>query len=369
MGTVSVYLATFDKPFTKMGNKDLKKKGEVKMDEIQHESGLVFEAPSYSDMNSLAGKRCFGNLLSRPQFTNLDGMKKLLPTLDYVAKTNVWVGEKLEQATKDENHLALISVKSNKIYNYCSLKYTPVQDEDVFRPLVEAAELSNLTPIGRFDGIGTGMTHGHVVFANPEFKIRLLEDYDDYIMLGLKVTNSYDKMSSVNIEVFGVRTVCVNYNLWGDLFSSILQKHVGIDRESLIHTIETALDEMVKKSPVVSRQIQKARDDLVIEADVPDLLWAINLPKRSIDEIISRPSYYCREMDALGLNKWTLYNAVTAYITWGKQRSGDQLNTTIRQTKEAVDLLTMAQSDLIKKGREKRLEAEEKEKEKEKVVA
>ena len=74
-------------------------------------------------------------------------------------------------------------------------------------------------------------------------------------------------------------------------------------------------------------------------------------------------------MDALGLNKWTLYNAVTAYITWGKQRSGDQLNTTIRQTKEAVDLLTMAQSDLIKKGREKRLEAEEKEKEKEKVVA
>lgn len=328
-------------------------------EEETHESGLVFEAPDYQDFVGLSGKTCFGNLLSKPQFTDVDSMRAMLPTLDFVTKTNVFVGETREQVTPDEAHLALISAKSGKVYTYCSPKYTPVQDEDFFKPMIEVAEKTNLKPIGRFDGVGTGMTHGHVVFANPEFKVRLLNDYKDDIMMGLKMTNSYDRMSSVNIEVFGVRTVCINYNLWGKLFASIFQKHVGIDRDALIDTIEDTLDEIVDKSPVLSARIQRARDVVVVQEQIPDLLWAIGMPARQIADVAMRPNYYCREIDALGLNMWTLYNAVTTYITWGKEKSGEQLNTTMRQTRDAVDLLTVAQTELLKLGEERRQKAEE----------
>lgn len=328
----------------------------------RHESGLDFLQPSehYRGLGTGFRHRCFGQLLSQPQFTTLDEMRGIANTLDSVTLGRVWYsGRTGQEQIEDVSHRATVSNRSGKVYAYVSSDYTPVNDADAFKPLMDVARENGLKPIGRFDGIGSGCTRGHVIFTNPEFRVRLLEDYNDDIMLGVRMTNSYDTQASVQMDVFGIRMVCSNYNLWGRMLGFIRQPHVNFSHENLERMTKSFLNDVIERSPILSELAQKALETEVINVDVQDLLWAIDLPLGGIKSVSSAPQKYNPDIDRMGLNMWTLYNSVTAYLTWGRDKGAHYFETSMDYAGKATELLNVDMDILLKKGKEAREKYEE----------
>jgi len=328
----------------------------------RHESGLEFLRPSehFSNLGRRSGSRCFGQLLNYPQFTTLEQMRDMATRLDSVTLRRIYYSDtpmdredgRIPGLREDKRRFATVSNSSDRVYAYVSKDYTPVNDLDAFSPLMDVAQENGLKLIGRFDGVGTGLTRGHVIFANPEFRVRLLEDYDDDIMLGVRMTNSYDLSASVRMDVFGVRRVCINYNLWGRALGYIWEPHMFGAHENLQDKVREFLNSIVKKSSILSVQAQRALETEVLTMEIPDLLWAIDLPIGGIDGLSANPMAYNPDIEGMGLNMWTLDNGVTAYLTWGRPKGAQYYETSMEYALAATQLLSSEHDALLEKGRE-----------------
>ena len=331
---------------------------------IQHESGLRFIEPTYEVARASMGKlHCWGTLLNSPQFTTVEQLGSRMNELDRVEERKVWVanGDGSCPSDASEGFKAIVSKISGKTYSVVSQDYQPIDDIQVVKPLYDFAMERGLKPVGRFDAIGTGKTRGHVILANPEFEVQILKEYPDPIMLGVVIKNSYNTETSYGAEVFGVRKVCCNFNLWGVMLGAFHLRHyrqVGQLLEAYEELIETMLDRI----PVFSDKVQAAANQIVLETEVQDLLWGVKLPITGIEQIVSNVTAFEPQVKEVGLNAWTLYNATTAWITH-REKSGKYIDATSQHARNAVDLLTVGHDDLLKRGIESRLKYEEKLKE------
>lgn len=317
-----------------------------------HASGLEFLGAKALDWAATGGKTSFGALLNNPAFIDLEGLSRAIDDLDSVRFEDVFVQGKLVP-----DYRAIVSDRSDAVYSVVAGRYDYIQDVQVVRPFFEAAQARGLKPVGRIDGIGSGRTVGHVILANPEFRVQLLEGYDDDVLLGLRFWNSYGKETSFGGEVFGVRTVCVNYNLWGRLLGEFRNVHVGLD-EATQAAYERLIDRALDASKVLSGVVQTAVEIQVERTDVEDLLWSLNLGPRQVGQIDADLTAL-EPHTAKDLNAWTLYNAVTAYATY-RENGGLYLEATERIARKANDLLSVAHEDLLKKGKARKVAHEEK---------
>ncbi len=325
---------------------------------IEHGSGLSFLPPATGEnyFSSLEGKTSFGWLLNNPAFRDLEGFSKVLDKMDNVEKMNAFVRN--EEFIEAEDFKAIRSKVSGRIYSFVSPLYEPVQDKEMAFPLFDALQARGIgTLIGRVDGVGSGMTRGHVILANPDFTIRLLEDYPDDVMLGIRFWNSYTRQSGFGAEIFGVRTVCINYCLWGSIIGSFKAVHMG-NVEAVLGNYEILLEKAMDASPVLQSLVAEAVEVVVETKDIPDLLWGIQIGPRAVESISSDLKGWVPEVKDLGLNAWTLYNAATAYLTY-RPRGGTYLQQTEYQTRQALRILTESHDRLIEKGKERKIRYEE----------
>src|SRR2546429_6419155 len=282
---------------------------------VATKAGLNFLPPVAERARSAfsGARQCWGQLLNDPQFTGLDAFQDAVDQLENIEERVV--GYKFGDAWVETDRVkALVGTRSQKLYSVASNVYVPVQDGEVAAPMLTAARDYQLHPVGRIDA-GNGRTRGHILLSNPDFKIRLLEDYPEDIMLGIRWWNSFTQDTSFGAELFGVRMVCVNYNLWGELLGQFRVTH-RIEASQMVAQYEALLKKALNASTILSDVIAKARNLVVVEADVPDLLWGISLPKTGVDAITAGPTLYAPEIKTLGLNAWTLYNAATPFITY-----------------------------------------------------
>ncbi len=319
---------------------------------ILHESGLRFYEAVERNFGSLQGKTPWGQLLNKPQFSDLEGFGAAIDALDSVYTQGV----RLEDGPMIEGYKAIVSKRTGTPYSVVSDRYEPVQDLDVTLPFFQAAQGASLKTIGRVD-TGNGQTRGHVVMANPEFTIRLLEEYEEDVMLGVKWWNSYRGDLSFGAEIFAVRVVCINYCLWGHLLGRLKHRHVG-DVAEMVADYETLLQGALKNSPILMGMASQAFDIEVERAMVPDLLWGINLTPSAIERIDTDLEAFAPEIQEQGLNAWTLYNAVTAFVTY-RPHGGKYLASTEYYTRQANALLEKSHQDLIDKGHERKEAFEE----------
>ncbi len=319
---------------------------------ILHESGLLFYDAVERNFGSLQGKTPWGQLLNNPQFVDLEGFGAAIDLLDAVRSERI----RSYDGPVIEGYQAIVSKRTGIPYSVVSDRYEAVQDVDVALPFFSAAQGGGLKTIGRMD-TGNGQTRGHVVMANPEFTIRLLEEYAEDVMLGVKWWNSYRGDLSFGAEIFGVRTVCVNYCLWGHLLGRLKHSHVG-DVGEMVANYEELLKGAIEKSSVLTDLASRAFDIEVERETVPDLLWGIKLTPTAIKIIDADLNSFAPEIGEMGLNAWTLYNAVTAYISY-RPRGGQNLTSTDYYTRQANELLEASHVVLIYEGQARKEAFEE----------
>jgi hypothetical protein len=326
-------------------------------------AGLTFVPPA-AGRTGFGGLDCWGAKLDDPQFTDAEGFGRAIDTLDRVEARNVHLGgrfgpvESPNFGVNDEpsaSFKAIVSKTSGRVYSVPSADYALVQDDEVFGPLQEAVAAAGVgAVIGRVDGVGTGTTVGHVVLADPEFTVRLLEDYGDSIMLGVRAWNSYNRESSFGGEVFGIRGVCVNYNLWGKLLGRVSTPHRVLDVGIRIAKFEALLETARKSSPVLQKAAERALAAKFKVNEARDVLWGLKLPVRAVNEIDAGFHGLVPDAEAYGgRNGWTLYNAVTAYLTY-RPKSGTSLYSTEYYSRQAASLLDASYDSLMAAGQKRR---------------
>ncbi len=323
-------------------------------------AGLSFRPPATKDFSTLEGKTAFGMLLDNPQFEDLGGFASAMDGLDTADKREIYLAYRPVEPTgegtdfvraKDMN--AMISRKTGDVLSIVSDAYKPVQDREIVDPLFDVAQARGLKTVGTFPTWGgTRISRGYVVFANPEFTVRLLEDYPDDVMLGIKWWNAHTRESGFGAEVFGVRTICVNYCLWGHIVGRFSQIHMG-DVESVLASYEKLVDAALNASPILTDLVSRAISVEVEKKAIPDLLWGIQMPIKAIETISADVAGWVPEVKDLGLNAWTLYNATTAYLSY-QPAGGTHLTQTEYRSRQAIRLLEEDHDRLIVKGRDRR---------------
>src|SRR2546427_2378012 len=280
-----------------------------------HASGLKFRGPRGDLGRSFANTllrnemKPWGQLLSQPQFRSV---------------------KELRQRAE-----GLVSVADRVI-----------QDRDLAAAFGGICDYRRLVPVGRLDGEQPARTVGHAVFATPDFTIELLKAYDDSAMLGVRWWNRGGTEPEFGGEVFGVRMVCVNYNLWGPLLGRFhLTQKTSTD--AMLESFDHLLNEALDKSPILRDRIEAAQNEVVPRADLEDLLFGINLRPVEVSDV-SRLLSRSHEVSEPGLTTWTLYNAVTSYATHRPLRGAD-LERTEAIARDAVLLLTAEQSSLLRR--------------------
>lgn len=315
----------------------------------QHESGLEFWQPTVANFAALKNKTCWGTLLNKPEFTDLDKLRAMVAELSTVRRVPVYAdvnGEKVEVP----GYKAILDNVTNQMYSVMTDAYIPINDAEVVAPIADVIQKYGLKPIGRFDGRNKGRTTGHIIMANPEFRIKLLEDYNDYVMLGVRTRNSFTGETGYGMEIFGVRTVCLNYNLWGDLISKQWLPHTVTDPNldaMYTKTIEAALN----SSEHLRDLMHTAREKAFKEVEVESILWGVGLPKTVIDHVSKDVYAYAPEVSTLGMNAYTLYNATTCAITYKTNTDGSQPSVQ-QYALNARKILTDSIDDLIQKGKQ-----------------
>jgi hypothetical protein len=311
----------------------------------------------------LVGKRCFGQLLSDPEFTDLAGFARAMDGLDRVREEGVYrsifpnspaQGTRLIPGQK-----ALVSETTDKVFGVVSSKYAVVQDRAAFTPAYLAAKERGLTTVGRISGSGSGRTTGHVIIANPEYTVKLLDDTGEDVMLGVRLWNSYTGDMSFGGEVFGVRTVCVNYNLWGSLLGMFRLRHQDY-AESVMDRYLRLIDGALDASSVLRDVAHVASQERIDLKLVPDVLWGAGLGAAAVDAIMVAPGQWeytwAPVTSPKGPTAWQVYNAATAYVTY-RDGGADHLRSTEDLSRKLVAIIDGTGADRLAAKGSKRREA------------
>ena len=157
---------------------------------------------------------------------------------------------------------------------------------------------------------GTNMTARHIVrMVHPDLKIN--EDRVEVV-----ITNSYDRRSKLDIKLGVFRLVCSNGITVGDVFGSVVQKHIGQNIEmelenkyekivAMADELKMTVEAMKSKTP---EDIREIAEKVAIEAiGVKDTMYKVDV------DALLKP---VREADEGG-DLWTVMNIVQEKVING----------------------------------------------------
>lgn len=304
------------------------------------------------------------HVMKNPTFAGLDGFKKRVADLEGIEewetfRKNPRTGELLPSTYK-----AIVGRNSGTEYTVASQQYRVVFDQDVFNPIINAVskfDQEKMKVFGRFDGEGTGRTVGHLFFNGDDFQFTpSRHDWKESpTMLGIRIHNSYNTELSYGMGFFGIRKICTNYAVYDNLLGTISFRHVG-DLKNIEDQFQTMIESILDSVGFIKDKMEVAANRIVLTAEIEDLLWAVSLPKRGIEDIQEHPFQYVPEVRTMAdFTALDLYNAATAYISYRPRGALYQLASQTH-AKNAVELLNVGQYDkLLDLGKKKKLAYEE----------
>lgn len=306
-------------------------------------------------------KGTFGEKLEHPDFTDLGSFDTKIGDLDTVTKRPAMYKAANNRPVEVPGDYAIVGQQKSEVYGFVSESYQPVQDWQVLRPLYDAVQQAGVETRGVLIQ-SHGRLYGYVLLHDDSFKFEPQTVGEDQFVLGVRAFNSYTAETSFGAESFGVRMICGNFNIWGQVLGSVRSRHQG-DLETLLAKFSSMFDGMLKSVPKMKELLENAVTVNVKAGEVEDLLWGLNVGSRMPLAVAQEIEIFAPEVRTLGRNAYTLYNAVTAYATW--QSSGAKYLGGVEDvSRAAMKLLTENHDTLIADGRKAREEYEEKQREK-----
>jgi len=255
--------------------------------------------------------------------------------------------------------------ENGKVYDIVSDKYKLVQHEEVKEivdKIVEEMKLKSAVKIPKIS------IDGATFFYNVIIDRKAIED--DWLDLGFRVTNSYDRSLGVNVTGYIIRLACTNGLVIGEKLFGRKIKHmrplVELDYKLLKEAIETVIENIMKVLDVIEMARKKTVSvwEIVhfIETEFKNMPRAKRIlysrMRRKVGDEIDKVVKAYQLMKKLKkkeerkqliekydmpVNLWEAINVVTEYTTHQLERRNPQIAHSI--SKKAGELLLLAKGD------------------------
>lgn len=238
-----------------------------------------------------------------------------------------------------------------------SERYTLFDHRDMIEKIADAVQERGVNFRGEIHERGNQM-HGTIIFEDPKFDVPLLTLFKDHVKIILKFQNSVDGSLRFGGSLGGIRMICINWNLWGEILGEVFGRHTGKVEQKFSSMLDVGLDRAHKLLPVIG---DKAWEDDLDPTKTYEIMLGAHTPPSYIPLIVNQLPQLEPLIAEDMFNRYTLYNAVTAFVTRSnvEESRGDWL------LKSATRYLTKTQDQLVKEGeqiiaknREKELENE-----------
>jgi hypothetical protein len=205
------------------------------------------------------------------------------------------------------------------------------------QPFCDVCDKRGLHPVGRLDEGDPGT--GHAVLSNPEFTIQLLKLYDDNALVGVQWKTHHNPELAGEVEVIGVRMLCLNLNLWGSILGRFVM--TAQDKAEVVTQYSELLDSAVERAPILCGLIEQADETQVDEEEAFDAITGTGVGAKT--------ALFASSMvdDTQPRTLWTTYNGLTRYATYALQNDLKMRDDVLRR---AVRLLTEPLGRLSSRG-------------------
>jgi len=295
---------------------------------------------------------------------NTADIVKFADKFDTAKFTPVFWGD---NKAKTDNYQGVYNIEGKALAMIASKAYTIIQHKDVLRSLGESLKEKNLQVSGVIRNYGNVIVGG-LVFGNLGQSIK--DDSKQGVKLGIRFTNSYNRVTAFRLEMYGFRMVCQNGMILGKAMNNVVQAtfHMGKEK-SLEHLKKIStkfIDDAIESSTQLQTYVSECMKDSVAWTQLGKLLEKIfvsqvhreNIAKLfgiSIIEVTDKKTkkvhynYVLEKNGVKNLTRWQLYNAITQYASHHKKKSGKGFSLAMEEVIQtsAQEVLTTKFEDLL----------------------
>ena len=291
----------------------------------------------------------FGTRMSQLEFIDSEGLRKLRPMTfqrKEVSYTDDW-----GKPRTMKGYRAIVG-KNNESYAIVSDKYKMVQHRVMIDAMADAADDRGVRVFGRTFSNG-GRFDGYAWFSNPDYHIFLEGERYDPMILGFRFYNSCLGDRVLGGEIVGIREVCMNVGVYGDILGGVSYRHfkgVGFVAQDISKILKTVF---YRRERFCDR-VQEMKGEVLNSDEQETVLWGLKLDPMTIERVMSNRKGLNPEIRNLGkVNVFQLYNATTAYISY---RSGgdQQIQTNNELSSKISKIFSNNVTELIDRGRDAR---------------
>lgn len=230
--------------------------------------------------------------------------KRLAPFLFPVVEREVLhmdAGRKSPLCTKD--YKAIVRQDTGELISIMNYTYKIVPNSEVIKPLMD--QLHNLDTSWYIDG-------SHSFVENSKMRLQItfpelvMHDGKSDIALSLYLFNSYDSSEAIRAIFGGIRFICKNGMIFGEVLSRFYGKHtMNVNMSNLKEQIEASYE----KLPVLKHRIEQLQNEKVTDS-----------LRQNIENKLGKKiaCYIGEQEDEYGQkakNQWIVYNMITYYIS------------------------------------------------------
>ncbi|MFZ1289480.1 MAG: DUF932 domain-containing protein [Melioribacteraceae bacterium] len=224
--------------------------------------------------------------------------KKLWKFLFPVVETKIQVKDTSGLFFPTNKYKAIIREDNNELIAIQKNTYQLVTNAEVIKPVLE--QLNDLTTDWYIDP-------SHSFVENNRMRLQItfpeitLHDGESEIALSLFVHNSYDSSEGVRMFWGGIRSICSNGSVFGEVLAKFYAKHTsGI----IVNNLKQQIEDTYEQIPLIKERISILQN-----------LKPTSDYKEQIQKTFGKGIAEYVEEQPKVKNQWILYNQLTHYIS------------------------------------------------------
>jgi hypothetical protein len=256
------------------------------------------------------------NSMEQHKFSNMKELGNIAENLDRCRRQDSVYHDLSGKVVVDPSRKDIVNLRTGGRSAVVSKVYHEYQHGDVIEKVAGSFGKAGI------EGHGYVYNAGDRIIAAVFFdNIEAIKDpaSSKGIKLGAMFKNSYNKQNSVTGAGYFLRLECLNQMYFGNMIRELKfsERHTGSIVEALPHEIDNFTDNLLMRSKLVAKAVKLAAEVPVTfnnkEQRLQTMIALVDHQKvgKQIDERIDRDI----KGEGLELDKWKIYNAITAVAT------------------------------------------------------
>lgn len=238
---------------------------------------------------------------------------------------------------------AIITDDDNPPMEYATVsnRYSLIQHDEAFTPLVDAIELMGVEIEGTVNHF-KGRANVKVMF--PETSIT--PEDNKPITMGTNFNNSFDKTKGYSGTLYFLRLICTNGMSTTDTIGGFSIRHLGETELMQVNAIDKFLNSLEESLPIMTQRINTMIEDVTDFETATKIVEKFITGKKAVKWVLES-EYYRTESGALKreISEWDIYNSITDYTS--NELNQDRITSVNRHEGISRKLLNSSIEDIL----------------------